>query len=134
MMTAKFRARTRHAPRLAAKERFVVVVAALAIALVVNAGTAFAEPNGGNVLTLTLYNCSGPAETPTSFTVQKELSSSNAGHVVGSTDIFRRTSVTDLTAGVTYTYGVTNDNRPLITCDVVAPDGHQLVVMGFFTG
>ena len=43
--------------------RFVVVVGCLAIAGALT-GTANAEPTGGNSITVTLFNCSGPAGTP----------------------------------------------------------------------
>ena len=114
--------------------RFVVVVGCLVIAGVLTTGTANAEPTGGSAVTVTLFNCSGPAGTPTSFTIQKEPNGGAAAHVVGSTDIFKRTLYIDLTTGQSFTWGLNHDNQPLITCDVVTPSGHQVVITGFFSG
>ena len=113
--------------------RFGVVVGCLAIVGVLT-GTANAEPNADAAVTVTLYNCSGPAGTPSSFQTEKIPVGGAMTHVVGSTDIFKRTSVTDLTAGWTVTWGPYGDIKPLITCSAVAPNGHLLLVTGFFTG
>lgn len=97
-------------------------------------GTASADPMNDNTLTLTLFNCSGPAGTPTTFQTTKTLSSGSSGHVVGSTDIFKRTSLTDLVTGETFTWGPKNGDKPLITCNLVQPiNGHLLLVTGFLT-
>ena len=113
--------------------RFVVVVGCLAIVGAFT-GTANAEPTGGMSITVLLFNCSGPAGTPTSFEIQKEQNPSVAAHVVGSTDIFKRTSFTDLVTGQTFTWGPYSDVKPLVTCNVVAPSGHLVRATGFFTG
>lgn len=97
-------------------------------------GTARAEPTGGPAITVTLFNCSGPAGTPTSFQIMKEPNPGVAAHIVGSTDLFKRTLLTDLDAGVTVTWGPKNDDKPLITCDVVALNGDRLLVKGFIAG
>ena len=113
--------------------RFVVVVGCLAVVGVLS-GTANAEPNADFAVTVTLYDCSGPAGTPSSYQTEKLPVGGAMTHVVGSTDIFKRTSVTDLTAGWTVTWGPYGDIKPLITCSAVAPNGHLLLVTGFFTG
>ena len=74
--------------------RFFVVIGCLVIAGVLTTGTANAEPTGGNAITVTLYNCSGPAGTPSSFDIQKEPNPGVAAHVVGETFLFKRTSLT----------------------------------------
>lgn len=98
------------------------------------ASTANAEPNADFAVTVTLYDCSGPAGTPSSFQTEKIPVGGAMTHVVGSTDIFKRTSLTDLTAGWIVTWGPYDDIKPLITCSAVAPNGHLLLVTGFFTG
>ena len=107
----------------------VVVVVGL-----VAATPALAEPTGGNAITVTLFNCSGPAGTPTSFQITKMPNPGVDVHVVGSTDIFKRTSFTDLVTGQTFTWGPYSDVKPLVTCNVVAPSGHLVLATGFFTG
>jgi hypothetical protein len=113
--------------------RFVVVVGCLATVGVLT-GTAKADPTNDDALTLTFFNCSGPAGTPTSFEVTKMPTPGVDVHVVGSTGLFKRTSFTDLVTGQTFTWGPNNDAKPLITCNVVAPSGHLVVATGFLTG
>ena len=110
--------------------RFVVVVGCLAIVGLLT-GTANADPMNDGALTLTFFDCSGPAGTPTSFQITKMPNPGPDVHVVGSTDLFKRTSFTDLVTGATFTWGPYNDKKPLITCNVVAPSGHLLLVTGF---
>ena len=113
--------------------RFVVVVGCLAIVGVFT-GTANAEPNADFAIKVWFYDCSGPAGPLEPFQIEKIPVGGATPHVVGSTVIFKRTSLTDLTAGWTVTWGPYGDNKPLITCSVVAPNGHQFLVTGFFTG
>ena len=114
--------------------RFVVVVGCLAVAGVLT-GTASAEPNADFAVTVTLYDCSGPGGTPSSFQTEKIPVGGAMTHVVGTTIIFKRTVVTDLTEGWTVKWGPFNDKKPLITCNFVVPNnGHLGLVTGFFTG
>ena len=113
--------------------RSVVVVGCLAIAGGLT-GTANADPTNDDALTLNFFNCSGPAGTPTSFQITKMATPGVDVHVVGSTDIFKRTSFTDLVTGQTFTWGPYSDVKPLVTCNVVAPSGHLVLATGFFTG
>lgn len=118
------------------RTRWLVGVVCLAI-VGTFAGTANAEPNAGSAVTVTLYDCSGPAGTPfPSFQTEKVPVGGAMPHVVGTTMIYKRTSLTDLTAGWTLTWGPFNDEneKPRITCNAVAPNGHLLLVTGFFTG
>ena len=112
--------------------RFVVVVGCLAIAGALT-GTANAEPTGGNAITVTLYNCSGPAGTPSSFDIQKEPNPGVAAHVVGETFLFKRTSLTFVDTGESVIWGPKTE-KAIITCMVVVPSGSLAVVTGFFTG
>ncbi len=113
--------------------RFVVVVGCLAIAGALT-GTANAEPTGGNAITVTLYNCSGPAGTPSSFDIQKEPNPGVAAHVVGETFLFKRTSLTFVDTGESVIWGPKTAEKAIITCMVVVPSGRLAVVTGFFTG
>ena len=113
--------------------RFVVVVGCLAIVGVVT-GTANAEPTGGDAITVTFFNCSGLAGTPTTFQIEKEPNPSVAAHVVGSTDLFKRTSLTVVVTGETTTWGPYNDSKELITCYAIAPSGNLVLVTGFIVG
>jgi hypothetical protein len=113
--------------------RFVVVVGCLAIVGALT-GTANAEPTGGNAITVTLFNCSGPAGTPSSFDIQKEQNPSVAAHVVGETFLFKRTSLFVPATGETVVWGPKNVGEALITCSAIAPSGNLVIVTGFFTG
>ena len=112
--------------------RVAVAVGCLAIAGVLTC-TANADPTNDNSVTVTLFNCSGPAGTPTSFTITRIPATDPVAHVVQSTDVFRRTLVIDLTTGQSFAWGY-NDSKPLITCSAVGPNGHLFQVTGFFTG
>ncbi len=113
--------------------RFAFVVGCLAVVGVL-AGTANAEPNADFAVTVTLYNCSGPDGPVADFQTEKIPVGGAMTHVVGTTLIYKRTVVQDLTAGWTVTWGPNNDQKDLITCNAVAPNGHLLQVTGFFTG
>jgi hypothetical protein len=113
--------------------RVGVVVGCLAMAGVLT-GTANAEPTGGNAITVTLYNCSGPAGTPSSFDIQKEPNPGVAAHVVGETFLFKRTSLAFPDTGEITIWGPKTADKPIITCMVVVPSGRLGVVTGFFTG
>ena len=107
----------------------VVVVVGL-----VAATPALAEPTGGNAITVTLFNCSGPAGTPSSFDIQKEPNPGVAAHVVGETFLFKRTSLFVPATGETVVWGPKNVGEALITCSAIAPSGNLVIVTGFFTG
>ena len=119
--------------RTLGKLPFVVVVGCLAI-LGALTGTANAEPTGGGAITVLLFNCSGPAGTPPAFLIEKEPNPGVAAHVVGSTVLFKRTSLSFPATGETIIWGPPANDKPIITCDVVVPSGARAVVTGFFTG
>ncbi len=110
------------------------VVAALLGGFTFAAGPAYAEPEADFAVTVLLYDCSGPPGTPSEFYTEKIPVGGAMTHVVGTTLIYKRTIVTDLTAGWTVTWGPFDEIRPLITCSAIAPNGHELLVTGFFTG
>lgn len=96
-------------------------------------GSAKGDPLNDGAITLTLYTCTGPAGTPSTFQGTKVLSGANSLHLLDGTTIFRRTSIFDPVTEVLYTWGLQNNDRPLVTCTVVDPfTGHVLVVSGFF--
>jgi hypothetical protein len=107
----------------------VVVVVGL-----VAATPALAEPTTGNSITVAFFNCSGPAGTPASFDIEKVQNPSVAAHVVGSTVLFKRTSLFVPSTGETVVWGPMNVGEALITCSAIAPSGRLVIVTGFFTG
>ena len=113
--------------------RFVVVVGCLAIVGVLSA-TASAEPSEGNAITVAFFDCTGPAGTPESFEIQKVQNPSVAAHVVGSTVLFKRTSLFVPATGETVVWGPKNVGGALITCSAIAPSGRLVIVTGFITG
>ena len=119
--------------RTAGMLRFVVVVGCLAI-VGVFAGTANAEPTGGNAITVSFFNCSGPAGTPSSFDIEKAQNPSVAAHVVGETFLFKRTSLFVPETGEFVVWGPKGVGEALITCSAIAPSGRLVIVTGFFTG
>lgn len=114
--------------------RFVSVMGCLTIFGVLT-GTANAEPNADFAVTVTLYDCSDAGGVPVDgFQTEKIPVGGAMTHVVGTTLIFKRTVVQDLTAGWIVTWGPFNDSKKaLITCSAVAPNGHLIRVTGFFT-
>ena len=115
------------------RRRICSAVAVVVVGLVA-ATPALAEPTGGNAITVTLFNCSGPAGTPSSFDIQKEPNPGVAAHVVGETFLFKRTSLTFVDTGESVIWGPKTAEKAIITCMVVVPSGSLAVVTGFFTG
>ena len=113
--------------------RFVAVVGCLAIAGVLT-GIANAEPTGGNAITVSFFDCSGPAGTPSSFDIEKAQNPSVAAHVVGETFLFKRTSLFVPETGEFVVWGPKEVGEALITCSAIAPSGRLVIVTGFFTG
>ncbi len=113
--------------------RFVVVVGCFAIAGVLT-GTASAEPDVGNAITVRFFDCTGPAGTPESFDIEKVQNPSVAAHVVGSTVLFKRTSLFVPSTGENVIWGPKDVGEALITCSAIAPSGRLVIVTGFFTG
>jgi hypothetical protein len=113
----------------------LVIVITCALAIGVTAGSAHADPLDGNAVTLTLFNCSGPAGTPSSFDATKNLNGATAFHLVDGTANFQRVFVQDLVTGEGGPLpGNGRDNHPLVTCNVISKrTGDLLLVEGFFT-
>src|SRR5262245_63713380 len=93
--------------------RLVVVVGCLAIAGVLT-GTASAEPSDANSIIVGFFDCSGPAGTPESFSIQKVQNPSVAAHVVGSTVLFKRTSLFVPETGENFVWGPKKVGEALI--------------------
>ena len=113
--------------------RVGVVVGCLAIAAGIPA-TASAEPDVRNAITVTFFDCTGPAGTPESFDIEKVQNPSVAAHVVGETFLFKRTSLFVPATGETVVWGPKDVGEALITCSAIAPSGNLVIVTGFFTG
>lgn len=113
--------------------RLLVVAIVCACVAALAASAAHADPMGDGAITLTLFNCSGPAGTPASFQVTKMLNGGSGFHLVDGTGVFKRTSVTDLVTGESASWG-NDDTKPVLTCNVVSiASGHLLLVTGFIT-
>jgi hypothetical protein len=109
------------------------LIIALVIAALGAVGSAQADPVNGGSIPLTLFNCTGPSGTPPTFQGTKMLSSANSLHLTDSTTIFRRTRIVDPITELVLTWGLQNNDRPLVTCNVIDPfTGHVLIVTGFF--
>jgi hypothetical protein len=82
-------------PRKAAPVVLVAIWTAVVAASF--AGSVSADPGD---LVFTLTNCTGPAGTPSTITVEKESPSGGALHIVGTKQTFNRQGEYDLTLGV----------------------------------
>jgi hypothetical protein len=102
-----------------------VVAGALAV-------SASADP--GDV-TVTLFNCAGPAGTPTTIVVEKENETDVSLRAVDGTSVFRIVAEEDLTTGTSFVVGkgLYNNGVPLVTCDVIRPNGDNAIITGLLT-
>jgi hypothetical protein len=111
-----------------------LAAASLFVALAVPA-TALAEPGGpdGANLQLQLFDCTGPAGTPTSFDVEFQVHGA-AWHLTDSRQIFEAMIGFDETANtqVVVTPGFNVNAVPAVTCRVVI-NGHVFRVTGVLT-
>jgi hypothetical protein len=111
-----------------------LAAASLFVALAVPA-TALAEPGGpdGANLQLQLFDCTGPAGTPTSFDVEFQVHGA-AWHLTDSRRIFEAMIGFDETANtqVVLTPGFERNAVPAVTCRTVI-NGHVFRVTGVLT-
>lgn len=111
----------------------ITLVGAFVIALGA-IGTAQGDPFNEGSLTVTLYNCTGPAGTPSTMEGTRMPNGSNPLHLLDGTGTFVRTSIYDTVLDVLIVWGLTNNDRPLVTCNVVSTrTGNVSVVTGFIT-
>ena len=97
-------------------------------------GSAQGDPLNGNTLIITLYNCTGPAGTPSTFQGTKTLSGANSLHLLDGTGNFVRRSYLDTVTGLSITWGPGDATKPTVTCNTVSAEtGHVAVVTGYFT-
>jgi len=104
------------------------------------AGAAYADPDNDGSVTITLFDCSGPAGTPSSFDVAKIPTQGAALHLVNGTGNFVVKSAFDVTTGSLRfaTPGMERNDHELITCSFIAPAaspvaGHTIRVSGQMT-
>jgi len=101
------------------------------------AGAAHADPVSDESVTITLFDCTGPAGTPSSFDITKIPNPGAALHLVNGTGTFVLYSGTDETTGllVFTTPGMERNNpERLVTCRFVSPlNGHTYRVSGQIT-
>jgi hypothetical protein len=110
-----------------------LAVICVVIAAASFAGKASADPGD---ITITVYNCTGPAGTPATFTVEKESGHAAALHIVGTTQTFLRLGEYDLNLGQQI-FGPPNgiaDSDMLVTCELLNPfTNHLVLIQGFIT-
>ena len=98
--------------------------------------TAQAEPGGpdGANLQLHLFDCTGPAGTPTSFDVEFQHAGA-AWHLTDSNRIFEALIGFDETTNtqVVLTPGFEGNAVPAVTCRFVGFNGHVFRVIGVLT-
>jgi hypothetical protein len=118
------------------KKPIFLVAAIVAVLNLAVAGTARAEPGGpdGANLQLHLFDCTGPAGTPTSFDVEFQVQGT-AWHLTDSRQIFEPMIGFDETANtpVVVTYGFNVNAVPAVTCRFVGVNGHVFRVTGVLT-
>ena len=95
------------------------------------------DPVKDGSVTITLYDCTGPAGTPSGFDITKIPNPGAALHLVNGTGTFVLYRATDETAGllVFTTPGIELNNAEwLVTCRFVSPlNGHTYRVSGQIT-
>jgi hypothetical protein len=117
--------------------RWLLSLALIAVSTMATAGAAHAAPVNDETVTITLYDCTGPAGTPSSFDITKIPNAGAALHLVNGTGTFVLYSGTDETTGllVFTTPGMERNNpERLVTCRFVSPlNGHTYRVSGQIT-
>jgi hypothetical protein len=82
-------------------------------------------------ITITMYNCTGPAGTPGTITIEKESPSGGALHIVGTKETFNRQGEFDLTLGVAIfgpPAGLASSGL-MVTCESLNPFSGDLVLI-----
>ena len=117
--------------------RWSLLLALIAVSTMATAGAAHADPVNDESVTITLFDCTGPAGTPSSFDITKIPNPAAALHLVNGTGTFVLYSGTDETTGllVFTTPGMERNNpERLVTCRFVSPlNGHTYRVSGQIT-
>ena len=117
--------------------RWSLLLALIAVSTMATAGAAHADPVSDESVTITLFDCTGPAGTPSSFDITKIPNPGAALHLVNGTGTFVLYSGTDETTGllVFTTPGMERNNpERLVTCRFVSPlNGHTYRVSGQIT-
>src|SRR5262245_30994983 len=120
--------------------RSSLVLALIAVSTMAAAGAAHADPANDGSVTITLFDCTGPAGTPSSFDTAKIPTQGAALHVVNGTGNFVVKSAFDVTTGSLRftTPGMDRNDHTLVTCSFIAPPtspvaGHTIRVEGQMT-
>ena len=116
--------------------RWSLLLALIAVSTMATAGAAHADPVNDGSVTITLFDCTGPAGTPSSFDITKIPNPGAALHLVNGTGTLVLYSATDETTGeVRFTTpGMEHNDLALVTCRFVSPlDGHTYRVSGQIT-
>lgn len=114
-----------------------LVLALIAVSAMATAGAANADPLNDGSVTFTLYDCVGPAGTPSSFDITKIPGPGAALHLVNGTGTLVLYRGYDETTDVlVFTTPGMERNNPerLVTCRFVSPlNGHIYRVSGQIT-
>ena len=118
------------------RKTLVAIAAAAVMVLATVAAPAQAEPGGpdGANLQLHLFDCTGPAGTPTSFDVEFQVNGA-AWHLTDSRQMFIALIGFDETTDtqVVLTPGFERNAVPAVTCRFVGGNGHLFRVIGVLT-
>lgn len=108
----------------------MLALACAAVAAGSLAGAASADPGG---ITGTMFNCTGPAGTPTVIVWEKQSISGGALHIVGTNETFNRQGAFDLTLGVMLfapPAGLVSSGL-MVTCEATSPiTGDDVLIYG----
>ena len=108
----------------------MLALACAAVAAGSLAGAASADPGA---VTGTMFNCTGPAGTPTVIEWEKQSISGGGLHIVGTNQTFNRQGAFDLTLGVMLfapPAGLVSSGL-MVTCEAVSPiTGHETLIYG----
>jgi len=116
--------------------RVVVAVLALIASSMAAPVVTSADPNNGNSIENTLFDCTGPAGTPETYTGTKIPGPGVNLQLSDATQVYVAMRTTDLITGVTWydTPGLAHSGLPTITCHVIGGlSGHLIETTGYLT-
>ena len=117
--------------------RWSLVLALIAVSAMATAGASHADPVNDESVTIALFDCTGPAGTPSSFDITKIPGPGAALHLVNGRGTYVLYRGFDETTGllVFTTPGIERNNpERLVTCRFVSPlNGHTYRVSGQIT-
>jgi hypothetical protein len=116
--------------------RVVVAVLALIASSMAAPVVASADPDNGNSIENTFFDCTGPVGTPETFTGTKIPGPGVSLQLSDGTQVYVAMRTTDLVTGLTWydTPGLAHNGLPTITCHVIGGiTGHLIETTGYVT-